>query len=243
MRFTHNKVAGTLMACSCTLLSLPSAHAELSITEFMAENDSVLVDEDGEFNDWIEIANSGDAPISTAGYYLTDDATLPAKWLLPDVSIQPGGFLVVFASGKDRSPVDGELHTNFSLLNSGEYLALIKPDNTAATEFSPAFPKQFSDISYGFGTGGALLQEKLLPNGSELTYLVPNADIGESWHSPDFDDASWTAARSAIGFGYSPPVSDAIGPNGDVRSSMGNVNASIYVRMPSNSRIRSPWSA
>jgi hypothetical protein len=232
MRFTHNKVAGTLMACSCTLLSLPSAHAELSITEFMAENDSVLVDEDGEFNDWIEIANSGDAPISTAGYYLTDEATLPAKWLLPDVSIQPGGFLVVFASGKDRSPVDGELHTNFSLLNSGEYLALIKPDNTAATEFSPAFPKQFSDISYGFGTGGALLQEKLLPNGSELTYLVPNADIGESWHSPDFDDASWTAARSAIGFGYSPPVSDAIGPNGDVRSSMGNVNASIYVRMP-----------
>ena len=44
------------------------------ITEFMAANGSELADEDGEFSDWIEIHNPDSAPISLAGYHLTDNA-------------------------------------------------------------------------------------------------------------------------------------------------------------------------
>jgi predicted Rdx family selenoprotein len=58
--------------------------------------------------------------------------------------------LVVFASGKDRRDPANQLHTNFSLNAEGEYLGLIKPDGvTATTEFSPKFPEQSDDVSYG----------------------------------------------------------------------------------------------
>jgi len=46
------------------------------ITEFMAIHDAGLVDEDGEFSDWIEIHNPEAVPISLAGYSLTDNAAL-----------------------------------------------------------------------------------------------------------------------------------------------------------------------
>ena len=56
----------------------------------------------------------------------------------------------MFASGKDRSDPTKQLHTNFSLATSGEYLALVKPDGTTVTkEFAPKFPAQFDDSSYG----------------------------------------------------------------------------------------------
>src|SRR2546427_10514561 len=70
------------------------------ITEFMAANVSTLADEDGEFSDWIEIQNPDSAPISLAGYHLTDNAANLDKWKFPAVTLNPGAYMVVFASGK-----------------------------------------------------------------------------------------------------------------------------------------------
>ena len=98
------------------------------ITEFMAANDSGLADEDGEFSDWIEIYNPDSAPISLAGYHLTDNATNLNKWTFPAVTLDPGAFLVVFASGKNRVDPAGRLHTDFQLSADGEYLALVAPN-------------------------------------------------------------------------------------------------------------------
>src|SRR5688572_1662823 len=134
----------------------------LGISEFMAVNVAKLADEDGAFSDWIEIRNTGAAAVSTAGYSLTDDPALPGKWPFPAVSIPAGGHLVVFASGKDRRTPGATLHTNFSLEANGEYLALFEPGGaTAATRFSPAYPEQYADVSYGFdpaSPGGATLR-------------------------------------------------------------------------------------
>lgn len=121
------------------------------ISEFMASNESTLLDEDGNATDWIEIHNPGTQPVLLNGYHLTDDAFNLTKWALPDVSLSPGSYLVVHASGKDRATPGSELHTNFSLDAGGEYLALVKPDGiTVVTEFSPLFPRQRLDVSYGF---------------------------------------------------------------------------------------------
>jgi hypothetical protein len=66
------------------------------------------------------------------------------------VSLDPSGSLVVFASGKDRRAADRRLHTNFRLEENGDYLALVRSDGTTiASDFSPTFPPQFSDVSFG----------------------------------------------------------------------------------------------
>lgn len=142
----------------------PDAHRHLSprlqsqppsivLNEFLASNASGLLDEDGDASDWIELHNTGTTPIDLAGWSLTDDATLPRKWVFPQLSLAAQQYLVVFASGKNRTTVTPGLmlHTNFKLSADGEYLALF--DATNATQpvdaFAPTFPQQYTDISYG----------------------------------------------------------------------------------------------
>ena len=55
------------------LAALPLAGQELTITEFLADNNRGLEDEDGNSSDWIELRNGGDTAIDLAGYALTDD--------------------------------------------------------------------------------------------------------------------------------------------------------------------------
>lgn len=137
------------------------------ITELMAANDLVLADEDGDFPDWIEIHNPASTVVSLAGYFLTDDAQNLRKWRFPNVTIQAGGFLVVFASNKDRDGVPGELHTNFELSADGEFLALVAPDGeTAVSVFAPAFPPLLENESYGIGPGGSIGTVSLAPTWS-----------------------------------------------------------------------------
>ncbi len=124
--------------------------ADVLISEFSASNDAVLRDADREYPDWIELHNAGDEAADLTGWYLSDNQENLAKWSFPSGTIPPGGFLVVFASGKDQEDADGSLHTNFQLARSGEYLGLIRPDaTTVVTEFAPVYPEQLTDVSYG----------------------------------------------------------------------------------------------
>lgn len=139
--------------------SAVSARAEPYISEFMASNTSTLRDEDQAFSDWIELHNPDAAPVDLGGWYLTDTAANPTRWQFPAVTVPAGGYLVVFASNKNRRDPARELHTNFALAVEGEYLALVKPDGvTIASEFAPAYPEQSANVSYGFAAdpGGTL---------------------------------------------------------------------------------------
>ena len=132
---------------SCWSIAL--VMAEPVISEFMASNQSGITDENGDRPDWIEIRNPDAAATSLAGWALTDSAAFPQKWLFPAVTLPGNGYLLVFASGKDRKVVGQNLHTNFSLSAGGEYLALVRPDGSRSSEFSPVFLPQYPDISYG----------------------------------------------------------------------------------------------
>lgn len=122
------------------------------LSEFLARNDSGLADEDGDHPDWIEILNASDSPVDLGGWHLTDDPANLVRWTFPPLTLAPQQFLVVFASGKDRTTDPGApLHTNFSLDGDGEYLALVAPDGLeVASSFEPEFPPQLDDVSYGF---------------------------------------------------------------------------------------------
>jgi hypothetical protein len=125
--------------------------ADPRINEFMAANANTLLDSFGVSSDWIEIYNPGPSNLNLQGWYLTDDADSLTEWAFPDVTIPALDYLVVFASGMDTN-VGAELHTSFQLKSDGEYLALVASGGvTVVHEFSPEYPQQFADISYGLG--------------------------------------------------------------------------------------------
>jgi hypothetical protein len=81
------------------LWSLDAAAAPaVFISEFMADNQKTLHDEDGDPSDWIELYNADPAStVSLNGWFLTDDAGHLSKWRFPNVGIGPQQYLVVFA--------------------------------------------------------------------------------------------------------------------------------------------------
>jgi hypothetical protein len=127
--------------------NLPSSSFVLN--EVQAVNTVTLRDEDGEYQDWIEIHNRDSVPGSLKGWFLTDNAGLPTQWRFPDVAVPAGGYLIVFASGKDRTNVTGRLHSNFSLRREGEYVALLDPQTNVVSTFTyPTWPVAGTN-SYG----------------------------------------------------------------------------------------------
>ncbi len=125
------------------------ANGPLLITELVAANASTLSDSFQQSSDWIELHNPTSSPVSVDGWYLSDDAEDLQKWRLPSTVVQPGEFIVIFASGRDLSDPTSELHANFRLNAGSEYLGLIRPDQIAAHAFAPRFPAQRTDVSFG----------------------------------------------------------------------------------------------
>ena len=119
------------------------------LNEFLADNDGGIRDEDGTDSDWIEIHNSSNQPAPMSGWSLTDDPTQLRKWSFPNVTLLPGGYLLVFASEKNRTNANRPLHANFRLSNGGEFLALVNPEGGIESGFVPAYPIQRRGVSYG----------------------------------------------------------------------------------------------
>lgn len=124
----------------------------LVLNELLAGNNVGLQDEDGEEQDWLEIHNPSGGSVSLLGCQLEDGG---ASWTFPAVSIPAGAYLVVFCSDKNRANPAANLHTNFALSRDGESLALKAPGGAVISSFSPAYPPQFDDISYGRIPGGS----------------------------------------------------------------------------------------
>jgi hypothetical protein len=89
---------------------------QIVINEGSNKNAITILDEDGEYNDWIEVYNAGAEAIDLAGYSLTDDAGQPAQWVFPSYVLQPGDYMVVFCSSKNRfaSPPATSFHTSYA---------------------------------------------------------------------------------------------------------------------------------
>jgi len=119
------------------------------ITEFQVENGRGIKDEEGARAGWIEIYNGGSTTLNLAGWFLTDTPTNLTKWRFPKVALLPDKYLIVFASGKDRTGDLAHLHANFRLQKGGGYLALVNRATNVVSEFAPAYPSQAADVSYG----------------------------------------------------------------------------------------------
>jgi len=150
---TDNLGKVTEFPCEAETLIIPPAYVSgLYINEFMASNTSTIADENGDYDDWIEIYNGGTSPVWLGDKYLTDNLNNPGKWQFPDVTLPENGFLLVWA---DEDGNQGPLHASFKLSAGGEEIGIF--DNEASG-FAPidtyVFGPQTTDVSEGRNPDG-----------------------------------------------------------------------------------------
>ena len=131
----------------------PPPAGNVVINELLASNDITQADQDGEFDDWIELYNNTSSAIDISGYFLSDDPADLTIFQFPSgTSIAANDYLIVWA---DDDLTQAGLHTDFKLSASGETLFLSDAGNTIVDQIT--FGAQTTDISYGRyvnGTGG-----------------------------------------------------------------------------------------
>jgi len=140
----------------------------LVLNELMAVNTKTISDQNGEFDDWIELYNNTDSTINLLGYYLTDSKSELSKWAFPDVQIASKSYLCVWADG---DVLQSGLHTNYKLSSLGETVLLLTPDM-----------KVIDQMKYG---------EQPVVIGETFTEKsfarMPNGTGTFSWHLPSFN--------------------------------------------------------
>lgn len=119
---------------------------KLVINEFMADN-TAIKDNVGEYEDWIEIYNADNKSIWLGDKYLSDNSSSPDKYKLPDVTLNPGQFYLVWA---DEDMDQGDNHCNFKLKKDGEFIGIFdtKENNYIAID-SFSYGITVTDKPYG----------------------------------------------------------------------------------------------
>ncbi|MBN8249918.1 MAG: CotH kinase family protein, partial [Verrucomicrobia bacterium] len=182
------------------------------LNEFMADNDRTLRDEDGDKSDWIELLNTDERSVSLTGWWLSDDPARPRKWRFPALSLGANDFLVVFASGKDRTNSASRLHTSFRLgRDAGGSVLLSNPAGEVVSAITN-HPAQLEDVSYGRAPGAL-----------NLVGFFPAPTPGK----PNLEQ----------GPGFSPPVEFSVSGQtyqGELRLELATTNPAAVVRYTTN---------
>lgn len=217
----------------------------LVINEFLASNNTTNTDENGGFDDWLEIYNPGGTAVDMSGMYLTDSLGFASQYRIPNgVTIPAGGYLVFWC---DSTPSEGPLHTNFNLSRTGEDIGLYDTqENGFALIDGFSFPTQTTDVTSGRlpnGSGPIVTLAMATPgasNGGEPPSVDPlPIQVGDEWRyfkgtaepSPGnltawrqiaFDDSSWATGGTGIGYADCTPAT--------VLGDMLNGYVSVYAR-------------
>lgn len=193
-----------------TLVSLatnPGISQTLRINEFMSSNSGTLPDEDGDYSDWIELYNPGPSQVKMEGWGLSDNRSNPFKWVFPAITAEPGEYILVWASGKDRKPSQGQrvnglfrdVYTNItgssinSLVQHASY-----PDHPAyrqsVTQRFEA-PSNIAD-NYGQRVYGWIKP----PQTGNYIFWISSDDNGQLWLSTDDNMANLRQIASVTGW-------------------------------------------
>lgn len=134
------------------MLSLSVDGQTVRFNELASRNESSVVDDYGEFEDWIEIYNESRKDINLGGWFISDDSANPSRWRIPESDpkttlIPAGAYLLLWA---DRDTAQGSLHIDLKLSKTGESIYLYKKDQSGfILEDSVTYPELSKDLSYG----------------------------------------------------------------------------------------------
>ncbi len=158
------------------------------INEVLASNGGTGRDPQRQYEDWIELYNSGKFAADVGGCYLTDDLARPTKWQIPTgnaaaTTIPPGGYLLIWADG-DLS--DSGLHAGFRLSDEGEEVGLFASDGVELID-SLWYGPLDTDVSYGrYPDGSSELRMMAVPTPGAMNEMVYEGIVG----APQFDVTS-----------------------------------------------------
>jgi len=145
---------------------LNASLGDIYISEMMGLNTSAFADAQGEYIDWFELHNAGTTALNLSGYGVTNDPNNPAKWVFPDVSVESGGYLTVYASGLPAGDAQkkNQLDLTFSISSMGEALYLFDPQGNFLNKLNAgAF---MPDVSCGRDENGKTVYYKTATPGS-----------------------------------------------------------------------------
>jgi len=148
---------------------------DLVINEICASNETSYSDDQGQYDDWIELYNNTATDISLNGYYLSDKNTELLKWKFPNVSIPANGYLIVWA---DSDTLDSGLHANFKVSASGEGIYLSDSNKILIDDIS--FGQQVEDITFGRSPNGTGKFFTMKPTPNAYNNTVHFGNIGKT---------------------------------------------------------------
>lgn len=198
-----------LMGTPAQLNSFPREVEGLFINEIMASNTNTVKDENGDYDDWLEVFNASSDSIDLAGLYFTDNTERPNKWQVPlnqpqQTKVAPGSFILLWA---DEQTSQGPLHTNFKFNTSGEKTGIfnrvsesfvsideLEFDKLADNETFGRYPDGSSVLKILYPTPGSsnLLTKiqdfqanstlKIYPNPFQSYLIIDTKDIATPFH-------------------------------------------------------------
>jgi hypothetical protein len=135
------------------------------VNEVMSANSVTAADQNGEYDDWIELYNLSTSSVNLSGYYLSDNKKEPGKWRIPQgTTIVSKGYLIIWA---DNDTTQSGLHANFKLSSGGEGAVISNPEKTILDKVS--FPEQTLELSWS---------------------RVPNGTGEFKWQTPTFNKSN-----------------------------------------------------
>jgi len=97
----------------------------LVINEVMAANFSAVADQNGEYDDWVELYNGNSFSLNLSGYYLSDSENDLTKWTFPSVTIPANDYLIIWCD--TAGGTQSGLHTTYRLSADQEEVYLTAP--------------------------------------------------------------------------------------------------------------------
>ncbi|WP_111880024.1 CotH kinase family protein [Aequorivita sp. CIP111184] len=155
---------------------IPLPVGDLVINELMADNETVIADQDGEYDDWIELYNNSNATVSLDGLYLSDDPTDLLQWAFPDgLTLAPDSYLIVWC---DKDLDQDGLHADIKFSAGGESAILSYADGTIIENIE--FGQQETDLSYSRipnGTGDFIIKQATFGINNEIILGTDSFDV------------------------------------------------------------------
>jgi len=149
-------------------------------------------DEDGDFEDWIELHNAGLQTVNLDGWWLSDDPANPYQWCFPKVQIPPDSLLMIMSSGKDRRLWYPHWETVIDRGYTWSYFEGFEepPSNWMMPEFNDsAWLKGPSGFGSGDGDDATFVDENVLSCYIRTTFRLENLSLVDAllMHI-DYDD-------------------------------------------------------
>jgi hypothetical protein len=138
-----------VLLASCKKPDEP-AKSDIVLNELLPVNKSIVTDQNGEYDDWIELYNLSSSVKDISGYFLSDNKDHFSKWEFPSGTSIPGnGYLIIWA---DDDSTQVGLHANFKLSSLGEEVVLSTPDGTLIDKV--IYPGQTLELSFSRNPDG-----------------------------------------------------------------------------------------